>query len=197
MKKRNYLKLFFQIALLGIIAVAPTYFAVTHGEGKFAFTTPIIFTLSFLGIVLIGAVFHLLGFDFELIAKNDEPKKYAPLYSKKERIRYFFKHSLWAIPLFLIAKFWFFPNLNEYTQSAHCYNYGSLTGIHIVFYGLFILLPIAIAIVLLILSGKRNLQVIKLAQDPLPNEKVLTQTEYVYGFRAKIKAYAFFIIVFF
>ena len=120
---------------------------------------------------------------------------YAPEYTTKERINIILKALAWAIPLSTLLKFWFFPWLKQYSANAHCYQYGNFTGLHIIFYGLFISLPLLMACMLLILEGKRSINIIKLGQSPLPGEKVLSPTKYIYGTQAKLKAYLFFAIM--
>ena len=120
---------------------------------------------------------------------------YAPEYTTKERISIILKVLAWAGPLVLTLQFWFFPWLKQYSANAHCYQYGNFTGLHIIFYGLFIGLPLLMACMLLILEGKRSINIIKLGQSPLPGEKVLRPTKYIYGTQAKLKAYLFFAIM--
>ncbi len=113
-----------------------------------------------------------------------------PLYTKEEKIKCVVKHALWLIPFVIIMQFWGFPYIEEYSATAYCKNYGAFTGLHVVFYGLFIGLPLLSALVYFYFIGRRSLKIIKAGQDPLPNEKVFTKTEYVYGRKAKFKAYA-------
>lgn len=122
---------------------------------------------------------------------------YAPEYTTKERINIFLTVLAWGGPLVAALQFWFFPWLKQYSANAHCYQYGSFTGLHIIFYGLFIGLPLLMTCLLLILEGKRSINIIKLGQTPLPGEKVLAPTKYIYGTQAKLKAYLFFAIILF
>jgi len=122
---------------------------------------------------------------------------YATEYTRKERTMFVLKHLIWVLPLFAVTKFWFLPWLEGYAEVAHCYNYGEFTGIHVVFYGLFVGLPLLSAIILFIGEGPRSIKVIQLGQSPLPNEKVFTPTKYKYGVKAKIKPYIFFAILVF
>lgn len=124
-------------------------------------------------------------------------KEYAPEYTKKERTIIIFKHMVWALPLFAIIKYWFFPWFEGYTAKAHCHNYGAFTGLHVVFYGVFIGLPLLSALMVFLLEGPRSIKIIRLGQNPLPNEKVFSQTKYTYGIRAKIKPYFFFAVLIF
>jgi len=121
--------------------------------------------------------------------------EYAPEYSKRERVVLLLKHIAWVIPLFAITKYQFFPWFKVYAENAHCYRYGNLTGTALVFYGLFVGLPLLFATVLLLLEGANSIKIIRLGQSPLPGKKVFKPTKYTYGFRAKLKPYVLFLCI--
>jgi len=123
--------------------------------------------------------------------------EWAPQYSKAERIVLLLCHAGWAVPLFLLTEFFFFPWFERYVETAHCHRYGAFNGLELVFYGLFIGLPLGLALVMLALEGWRSVQVLRLGQSPLPNEKVFRPARYVYGHRARIKPLIFFLLVLF
>ena len=120
---------------------------------------------------------------------------YAPEYTTKERISIILKGLAWVIPLFTLLEFWSFPWLKQYASNAHCYQYGNFTWLHIIFYGLFTGLPLLMAFVLFILEGRRSINIIKLGQSPLPNEKVLGPKKYIYGTQVKLKVSLFFSVM--
>lgn len=119
--------------------------------------------------------------------------EFAPEYSKKERVTLLLKHMAWAVPLFVVTKYLFFPWLEVYSENAHCYSYGSITGIEVLFYGLFVGLPLLSAILLFLLEGPNCIKIIRLGQSPLPGQKVFKPTKYTYGFRAKLKPFFLFL----
>lgn len=121
--------------------------------------------------------------------------EFAPEYSKKERVILLFKHMAWAVPLFAITKYVFFPWFEAYAENAHCYRYGDITGTQVVFYGLFVGLPLLSAILLFLLEGSNSIKIIRLGQSPLPGEKVFKPTKYRYGFRAKLKPFFLFLCI--
>jgi len=112
---------------------------------------------------------------------------HAPEYTTRERITFVLKHMLWFIPLVAATELWFFDWLSEYADNANCYIYGSITGVHLIMYGLFVGIPLSLVILLSILEGRRAIKVIKLGQNPLPGEKVFKKTKYTYGHKAKVK----------
>lgn len=106
------------------------------------------------------------------------------------------KHMLWALPLLAVTKLWFLPWFEGYAANAHCHDYVYFTGMHVVFYFIFVFLPIGTALLLFALEGRRCLNVIQVGQNPLPGEKVLRKTKYQYGARAKVKPYVVLLVLF-
>lgn len=123
--------------------------------------------------------------------------EWAPQYSKAEGIRLLLFHAAWAVPLFLLTEFFFFPWFERYMETAHCHHYGSLNGLELVIYSIFIGLPLGMALMVLALEGWHSFQILRLGQSPLPGEKVFRPTRYVYGNRARIKPVIFFLLVLF
>lgn len=123
--------------------------------------------------------------------------EWAPQYSKAERIRLLLCHAAWALPLFLLTQFFFFPWFEGYVETAHCHHYGAFNGLELVFHGLFTGLPLGLAVVVLAIEGRHSFRVLRLGQSPLPGEKVFRPTRYVYGHRARIKPLIFFLLVVF
>ena len=121
--------------------------------------------------------------------------EFAPEYSKKERLAILLKHMAWAIPLIVIMNFMFFPWFKVYAENAHCYKYGNISGTEVIFFGLFVGLPLLSAILVALLEGMNCIKILQYGQSPLPGEKVFRPTKYVYGVRAKLKPFLVFIIV--
>lgn len=99
------------------------------------------------------------------------------------------RSAVWTVPLFGLTKFWFLPNFEEYAENAHCYTYGPITGLHLVFYFVFVALPLLPAVLLAVFEGPKAVQLIQVGQYPLPGHKVYSKTKYVYGARAKMRGY--------
>jgi len=121
--------------------------------------------------------------------------EYAPEYTKRERIVLVAKAFAWAIPVYLVAELWFFDWLSEYSKNANCYTYGSINGVHLILYGAFVLIPLSLGIIMFLIEGKRSIRVIKLGQNPLPNEKVYRSTKYKYGAAAKVLPFVVLFII--
>lgn len=121
--------------------------------------------------------------------KNISNPDYAPEYTKRDRILIALKYMVLGVLLFGVAKFYFFPWIERFLEEPHCFNYGGFSGVQILFYGLFVGFPLSLAFVLFLIEGPRSIKVIKLGQNPLPNEKVLRPTQYTYGVKAKMKPF--------
>ena len=195
--KRSLFQNLLLVLLVLLVITAPTFFVISQGKGAFEFTPRTIIIFSFLGLFLIASTCSIFGYDLKfktpkiknLTTEENEVKRYAPTYTKNERIKYLVKHALWVVPSFTFLQFWFFPFFEKYSKIAHCFDYGVFTGTHLVLYGLLVGLPLLLALLAFFTAGKRSLKIIKYEQDPLPNEKVFTKTVYIYGTKAKLKAY--------
>ena len=123
-----------------------------------------------------------------------EGVEYAPEYSPKEKRRQLFWALLSVIPFFVVTIYWWLPWFNQYVEYAHCDNYGSFTGFHVVSYSLFVAAPIIIALMFGFL-GPGFVKVFQVGQFPLPGKKVSRPTKYVYGWRARLIGTIYFITV--
>lgn len=106
---------------------------------------------------------------------------FAPMYSRRERIRLALILAGIFAPLILLSHFWLLPAINYYASHANCFYYGDTNGVEVVFYGVFVAIPLSSALVMLLILGPRSLRILKAGQDPLPGEKVLRKTRYRYG----------------
>lgn len=121
--------------------------------------------------------------------------EYAPEYTKKERFLILLKHMAWFSPLYAITEFWFFDWLNEYAENSSCHIYGAITGTHLLMYGILVGIPFSAALILGITEGWRSIKIMKVGQNPLPDEKVFKRTKYKFGVKAKAHAMIIFIFI--
>ena len=61
-------------------------------------------------------------------------------------------------------------------------------------YGVFVFLPLSLALLIWILEGRRCIGIIRRGQNPLPEEKVLRKTRYKYGRAAMFQPIMLFLI---
>ena len=102
---------------------------------------------------------------------------------------------LWFVVLSAATELWLFDWLIKYSDNANCYYYGNITGVHLIMYGLFVGIPLSLAIILAACTARSSIGIIKLGQYPLPGEKVLRKTKYIYGRKAKMIPVVIFLII--
>ncbi len=120
---------------------------------------------------------------------------FAPLYSRRERILIVSKILATALPVYIAGYYWIFPWLRHYVKTANCDRFGDFNGLELLLYGLFVGMPLLMAILLWLIEGRHSLRVWRLGQSPLPGEKVLRKTRYRFGTAARIRPLATLVIV--
>jgi len=118
----------------------------------------------------------------------------APEYTKRERITLFITYFSIGLPVLALFKYWFLPRMETFGEAAHCYDFGWFNGVQLMFYGVFVGIPLSLAIMLLVLEGKRLILVYKHKQTPPPGYKVFKPTEYTYGNKALFQPVLFSIV---
>lgn len=118
----------------------------------------------------------------------------APEYTRQERLRFVVTHAAWAFPLLASLQFYLFPAFKEFANTAPCRDYWGIDGAYLVFIPVFCI-PLVSALLLVALWGREYTAILRLAQYPLPGQKVFKPTPYVYGFKAKVRAYVFFSLI--
>ena len=121
--------------------------------------------------------------------------EFAPLYSTRERILIALKLLAVAAPVYLAGYYWLFPWLRQYAQTANCEYFGGISGLQLLVYGVFVGIPLSMALLVWLIEGARAVRVWKLGQHPLPGEKVLRRTRYRYGAAARLRPAAVFAIL--
>jgi hypothetical protein len=121
--------------------------------------------------------------------------EFAPEYTTKEKVTSLLMHAGWAIPVVLLLQFYVLPWLNATLARPPCLIGERFTNMALLLYGMLSLFPLLIALLLCFTEGKRSLQVLKLGQSPLPNEKVYKPTRYVYGNKAKLRPLFVFLVI--
>ena len=158
----------------------------------------IIYCAAFIAIA--GAVIKFIQtpdehkFSFPKRIKK-EGVEYAPGYSTKEKRRQLLWALLVVLPFFAIVNYLWLPWFNQYVQRAHCDDFGSFTGLHVIAYSLFVAAPVFIGLMIIAFMGPGFVKVLQVGQFPLPGKKVSRPTKYLYGWRARLVGALFFIIV--
>lgn len=115
----------------------------------------------------------------------------APEYTRNEKLRIVVTHAAWSFPLLAYLHFYLLPAFKEFANTAPCRNYWGIDGAYTVFIPVFCS-PLLFAVLLAALWGHEYKSILRLAQYPFPGQKVFKPTPYVYGFKAKLRAYVFF-----
>ncbi|VUD64385.1 hypothetical protein TDB9533_03302 [Thalassocella blandensis] len=121
--------------------------------------------------------------------------EYAPEYTSNEKKQYLIKVCAFALPVVLVFGCWFAPWFHRLITSANCSGINSVFGLNLTVYGIFVGMPVLAGIVLFAVMGPNLMKSIKLSQHPLPGEKVLSKTKYIYGSQARARAYIMLFIL--
>ena len=117
------------------------------------------------------------------------PVEYAPQYSRAERVRLIALGAIIVTPLMCALQFWFFPWLREFSATAACRVVFGTNALELLFYGLFVGLPLQAGLVVLALFGYRGFKVLRQGRVPPQGEKVFRPTPVLRGSRATVIGY--------
>lgn len=115
-----------------------------------------------------------------------EQPEYAEEYSTRERIRIIAVGAIGAAVLVGISQTWFFPWLREFSASAQCRTVFNLNGLEVLYYGLFVGLPLLVALTVGLSFGRRGHRILKEGRVPPSGEKVFRPTRIEWGAKAKL-----------
>lgn len=113
--------------------------------------------------------------------------EYAPEYSKREKLVFLIKYLGLMIGVLFFTLLYIEPRFIHYMEVSHCFYFAGFSGLQLLFYGLFVGAPVSLLLVIAVIEGPRNVKIMRLGQSPLPTEKVLRPTKYVYGVKARIR----------
>jgi hypothetical protein len=87
------------------------------------------------------------------------------------------------------AQTWLFPAIREFAGSAHCREVLGFSGVSVLFYGLFVAMPLSLALVVGLTLGRRGYRILRDGQMPPIGEKVFRPTPIERGRKAKWMGY--------
>ncbi len=122
---------------------------------------------------------------------------YAPLYSKRERIRMVLIALALLVVFYLVIDNWFKPWLEDYISYANCRVYNGYTGVQVLLYAMFVGAPLSMALFFALLFAPYSIRVLKSKQDPPPGDKVLRKTRIRHGKRAMLRPLALLAVIVF
>lgn len=117
-----------------------------------------------------------------------EPE-FAELRTPAERLRIFIICLLTGILVTYLSKTWLFPSINEFAASAPCRKVLGIEGLTVLWYGLFVGVPLHGAILIAAVMGWRGYKILRDGQYPPLKEKVYKPTRILRGAPAKFKGY--------
>jgi hypothetical protein len=118
--------------------------------------------------------------------------EFAEMLTMTERIRIIVFGILLGAAVVILAKGWLFPWLKGFATTAHCRTVWGVDGVSVLWYGLFVGLPLIVALLILAFVGWRGYKVLRDGQFPPLKEKVARPTRIRRGWVAKFIAYLHF-----
>ena len=115
--------------------------------------------------------------------------EFAEEHTPAERVRVvIFGVVIGALVIF-IGKSWLFPWFREFASSAPCRNIFGIEGVTVLWYGLFVGMPVAVTILVVSMFGWRGYKIIRDGQFPPAKEKVYRPTKIRRGTKARLIGY--------
>jgi hypothetical protein len=87
------------------------------------------------------------------------------------------------------AKAWLFPAIRDFAGSAPCREVLGFSGVSVLFYGLFVAMPLSFALIIGLTMGRRGYRILRDGQVPPVGEKVFRPTRIERGPKAKRAGY--------
>lgn len=106
---------------------------------------------------------------------SDLPE-FAPRYTTAESIRIVVVGALAGAAVLTLGQGWLFPWLKEFARTAHCRTVWGMDGLTVLWYGLFVGLPLHVGLLVLATLGWRGYKILRDGQFPALNEKVARPT---------------------
>lgn len=119
----------------------------------------------------------------------NHPPEFAELYTTTDRIKFFVMYIVIGGALITLSKLFFFPWLKQFSSTAHCQTIVGMNGLVLLWYGIFIGIPLLAGILVASFMGYRGYKVLRDGQAPPIGEKVFKATRIVRGTKAKIIGY--------
>ena len=120
----------------------------------------------------------------------NELPEFAEEHSLPDKIRLLVIYLAVGAAAVFAAKAWLFPAIREFAGSAHCREVLGFSGVSVLFYGLFVAMPLSLALVVGLTMGRRGYRILRDGQMPPIGEKVFRPTRIERGRKAKWMGYA-------
>lgn len=117
---------------------------------------------------------------------SDEPRDYAPEYTRAERLRAFLPLLALALAALALLHLWLLPAWRAFVEDAPCRTLWGVDGVTVVWHGAFVGLPLLAGLLTAAFFLPRGLRILRDGQLPPRGEKVFRRTPYVRGPRARV-----------
>ncbi len=117
-----------------------------------------------------------------------EPE-FAEEYTQAERIRFVVIGMLTGALVVISSKTWLFPWLREFATSAPCRTVFGIEGVTVLWYGLFVGMPLQVTVLVAATFGWRGYKILRDGQVPPIKEKVFRPTKIRRGSIAMLIGY--------
>lgn len=121
--------------------------------------------------------------------------EFAEEYTRAERLRKTLLILPAGVAVLLGAQFWFFPLVKAFAATAACREIAGVPGIALLFYGLFVGLPLLGALVLGLIFGVPGYKILRSGQFPAAGTKVFRPTRIRRGAGATLIGAAHLLLV--
>lgn len=110
--------------------------------------------------------------------------EYAPLYSAGERVRLI---ATTGVPVLLLVaswRMWGLPQYQAFVKVAHCRTILGFPGTSVLFYGLFVGLPVCLALLIAAMVLPTSVKALRARCYPPPGQKTFRRTKIKRGWKA-------------
>lgn len=111
--------------------------------------------------------------------------EFAEEHTKAERIRVGVLGVLFGAIVVILSKTFLFPWIREFADSAPCRKVFGIEGLTVLWYGLFVGIPLHSALLVVIALGWRGYKILRDGQCPPDKEKVYRLTKILRGTKAR------------
>lgn len=115
--------------------------------------------------------------------------EFAEEHTKAERIRIVVLGVLFGAIAVILSKTFLFPWIREFADSAPCRKVFGMEGLTVLWYGLFVGIPLHAALLVGIALGWRGHKILRDGQCPPDKEKVYRPTKILRGSKARLIGY--------
>ncbi len=119
----------------------------------------------------------------------NDPPEFAEEYSFAERVRLICVGVAIGGAWVLAWKLWLLPWFDAFVESAPCRSVFGISGLTVLWHGLFVGLPLVLACFFACMEGRRGLKILREGQSPPIGDKVLRPTRIKRGAAARRSGY--------